>query len=80
MQRRAFLGSLAATGTAGSLAGCLGVIGDAHSNVTLSKLDREYSSDVLPYLAWNERLSPVTIPAPLESQTGRSRRSRRRHL
>lgn len=69
-QRRTFLGSLAATGIAGSLAGCLGlgVIGDSHPNVTLSKPDREYSSDALPYRAWNERLPTVTIPAPLESR------------
>jgi protein SCO1/2 len=68
MNRRMFLGSLAAAGTVSTLGGCLGVLGDSHPNVTLGKPDREHSQFDPQYPIWSDRLPDVTLPAPIESR------------
>jgi protein SCO1/2 len=64
MDRRGYLRALGVTSAAtAGLAGCLG---RATSHTTLDKPEREVSSKQLPYLAWNERIPAVSLPAPLE--------------
>ncbi|SEW09566.1 SCO family protein [Halobacterium jilantaiense] len=62
--RRAVLRSTVGVAAAGSVAGCLGVLGD-DSPTVLSEPDRQFDSGDLPYPAWGERVPDVTVPAPL---------------
>lgn len=67
MKRRTVLTTLAATGTLGALAGCLGGALDPNPNVTLDQPD-DYSENY-PYRSWNDRLPDVTVPAPTENRS-----------
>jgi len=60
--RRAFLRSTAGVAAVGSVAGCLGVLGD-DSPTVLGEPDRQFDSGDLPYPAWGERVPDVTVPA-----------------
>jgi protein SCO1/2 len=68
MNRRTFLASGAAVGTA-TTAGCLGTlgIGDRNPDVVLDEPERtgDVTSEQLPYPAWGQRVPDVTLPAPL---------------
>ncbi|WP_152041373.1 SCO family protein [Salinigranum salinum] len=72
MNRRAFLASGAAFGTAAT-AGCLGTVGfgDQNPNVVLGEPDRtaDVASEDLPYPAWGQQVPDVTLPAPLADRS-----------
>lgn len=68
MKRRTVLRSLAATGTLGALAGCLGGVLDSNPNVTLDQPE-EFPDGGYPYRSWNDQLPDVTVPAPVADRS-----------
>jgi protein SCO1/2 len=81
MDRRRFLqaGGLAGVGT---LAGCLGGLGDSNPNVTLGapERDADVTSEDLPYPGWGQQVPDVELPDPLTGESVAVRDIERPHV